>query len=51
MCEKCTELDFKIANYRRMSVIVADELAKNAIASLIEQMAKDKTALHPERKK
>jgi hypothetical protein len=50
MCEKCTELDFKIANYRRMSVVLADQLARNAITGLIEKMTKDKTDLHPERR-
>jgi hypothetical protein len=48
MCEKCTELDFKIANYRRMSVVVTDQLARDAITGLIEQMTKDKTSLHHE---
>jgi hypothetical protein len=51
MCEKCTDLDFKIANYRRMFVVVTDQLARDAIAGLVEQMTTDKTALHPERKK
>jgi hypothetical protein len=44
MCEKCAELDFKIANYRRMSVVVTDQLARDAITGLIEQMTKDKTS-------
>jgi hypothetical protein len=47
MCEKCTDLDFKIARYRRMVVVVTDQLARDALVGLIEQMMKDKTALHP----
>jgi hypothetical protein len=50
MCEKCTEQEFKIANYRRMSVVVTDQLARDAISGLIEQMTKDRTALHPDRR-
>jgi hypothetical protein len=46
MCEKCTELDFNIAKYRRMAVVVTDHLARDAMTALIEQMTKDKTALH-----
>ena len=47
MCEKCTDLDLRIARYRRMVVVVTDQLAHDALVGLIEQMMKDKTALHP----
>ena len=50
MCEKCTDIDFKIANYRQMFVLINDPLARDAITGLIDQMTKDKVNLHPERK-
>jgi hypothetical protein len=45
MCEKCLVIDSKIANYRRMIVVTTDQLAREALAGLIDQMAKDKGAL------
>jgi len=51
MCKKCTEIDLKIANYRQMVVMIADQLARDAITGLIDQMTRDKAVLHAERKK
>jgi hypothetical protein len=51
MCQQCTELDFKIANYRRMTVLMTDQLARDALTELIEKMSKEKTALHSEKRK
>jgi hypothetical protein len=49
MCEKCTEIDLKIANYRRMVVMIADQLARDATTGLIDQMTRDKAVLHAEK--
>jgi hypothetical protein len=48
MCEKCVELDGKIEHYRRMSSRITDQLTRDGIQKLIEQMQARKAALHPE---
>jgi hypothetical protein len=47
MCQKCTELEFQTAKYRGLLLSMTDQLARDAITGLIEQMTKDKAALHP----
>jgi hypothetical protein len=49
MCGKCVVIDSKIANYRRMIILVEDQPARDAMTGLIDQMTKDKAALHPDR--
>ena len=48
MCEKCTELDDKIAHYKRISSHVTDQLTSDGIADLIKKLEAEKAALHPE---
>jgi len=50
MCEKCVEIESKIANYRRMLMVTTDLPARDAITGLIDKMTEDKAALHPEKK-
>jgi hypothetical protein len=51
MCEKCTELDFKIAHYSQMTTRLADQLTLDGIAALIKDLKNAKAALHPEENK
>jgi hypothetical protein len=46
MCEKCTELDFKMAHCKRLAISVTDQLASEGIAQLIKRMGDEKVALH-----
>ena len=46
MCEKCVELDKKIAHYRRLSLIIIDQQTIDGINKLIEKMRAEKVALH-----
>ena len=48
MCEKCVELDEKIARIRRLANPVLDQLTQVRFASLIEECEAQKKALHPE---
>jgi len=46
MCDKCDELDEKIANYRRFTA-GSDPLTAKRIAALIEDLRKMRESLHP----
>lgn len=48
MCAKCTELDNKIARYRRIATQVTDKQALDGIARLIEQMTTEKATIQCE---
>ena len=48
MCKKCTELDDKIAHYKRISTYITDQLTMDGIAGLIRKLEAEKAALHPE---
>jgi hypothetical protein len=48
MCDKCTELNNKIAHYSRLSMMVLDENALDGIRFLVAKYCDDKKALHPE---
>jgi hypothetical protein len=48
MCEKCIEIDAKIEHYQRLSSMVTDPRALDAIKKLVEQMKAKKVTLHPE---
>ena len=45
MCEKCAELDSKIAHYRRVALNFADQRTLEGIELLIQKIAADKAAL------
>jgi hypothetical protein len=47
MCEKCVELDGKIARYKELKMRITDQLTVDGIALLIQKMADEKAALHP----
>jgi hypothetical protein len=49
MCEKCVEIDEKIAHYLRLSSRLTDQPTVDGINDLIERMKVEKAALHPER--
>jgi len=46
MCEKCKQLDEKIAHYRRIATKVTDEQTIKNIENLIKSLEAKKTALH-----
>jgi hypothetical protein len=48
MCDKCAEIDGKIAHYRRLSSAIFDQPTLDGIKQLIERMKAQKAALHPE---
>jgi hypothetical protein len=47
MCGKCDEIDEKIAHYNRLLSGITDRIARDGIASLIEEMNAEKAGLHP----
>jgi hypothetical protein len=51
MCEKCTELDFKLARYKQIAMRITDPPTLDGIAGLIKEMMDAKAALHPEPEK
>ena len=47
MCDKYNEIDEKIAHYRRISQYVSDQLTRERLDRMFEDLAAEKTALHP----
>jgi hypothetical protein len=47
MCEKCANIDRKIAHYRGLTVAIGDRLTVDRINALIEELQTQKAALHP----
>jgi hypothetical protein len=47
MCQRCIEIEDKIGRYRRLTTLT-DELTKERIAELIDDLKQEKAALHPE---
>jgi len=45
MCEKCKELDEKIARYSRYAAMAFDPLTTDRIRQLVEDMQQTKSAL------
>ena len=45
MCEKCAELDSKIAHYRQIALNFADQRTLDGIEVLIKKITADKAAL------
>ena len=50
MCDKCIDLDKKIAHYERISSAITDQLTLDRIKELIKRMRAQRAALHPEQK-
>lgn len=48
MCEKCIELDRRIARYTQLSAKVTDEMALDGIAKLLADLQGKKRELHPD---
>jgi hypothetical protein len=48
MCEKCAELDNKIAHYGRLALSVTDARTVDGINELIDKMKVERVALHPQ---
>jgi hypothetical protein len=49
MCEKCTELESKVAHYREMATRIQDDLTLEGITRLIAEAIAKMAALHPTR--
>jgi hypothetical protein len=49
MCEKCVELDKKIAHYQRLASRFTDQALLDGIKELTEQANAQKAALHREK--
>jgi hypothetical protein len=47
MCDKCVELDGKLAHYERLSKSISDQLTIDRINELVKQIEVQKDALHP----
>ena len=48
MCDKCAELEGRIAHYERVSASVTDLTTVGRIKELVERLRAEKAALHPE---
>jgi hypothetical protein len=44
MCEKCDEVDAKIAHYKAISYHVGDQITRDGIADLINRLSDEKAA-------
>jgi hypothetical protein len=51
MCDKCTELDQKIAHFQMLAERIWDPLTVEGLKNLIEERRNQKAALHPEQQK
>jgi hypothetical protein len=47
MCDRCVELDGKIAHYERLCNSISDQLTIDRIKELVKQIKAQKAALHP----
>jgi hypothetical protein len=47
LCEKCAEIDVKLARYRRLLADVNDQIAIVLIKLVLADLESDKIALHP----
>jgi hypothetical protein len=48
MCDKCAEIDRKIADHRRLLSLITDQPILDGIKHLMEKMKAQKAALHPD---
>jgi hypothetical protein len=48
MCERCEEIDAKIAHYRRIMGHITDQQFNDRATELIAELEAHKKALHPE---
>lgn len=47
MCEKCQEIDVKVARYRRLLNAITDRLAIEGLKAAIRDLESEKVVLHP----
>lgn len=47
MCEKCTELDEKIAHYRRFTTYAFDALTTERIRGMLDDLQQKRNSVHP----
>jgi hypothetical protein len=50
MCEKCVEIDDRIATYQRIASRIIDQPTIDGAKRLIAELQAKKAELHPERK-
>lgn len=48
MCDKCENIDEKIAHYRGLASRVTDRIANEGIKGLIDELLAEKNGIHPE---
>lgn len=48
MCEKCEEIDVRVARYRQLSADVNDDSVIALLKAFVADLEAEKTALHPE---
>ena len=51
MCDECAKLDEKMDHYRTLMARLTDQLTKEGLGKLIEEMKAQKAALHPQQEK
>jgi hypothetical protein len=47
MCDKCDELDVRIAHYRKLASAITDRLTLDGIADRIKELEAQKVKFHP----
>jgi len=47
MCEKCTQLDEKIAQYRRFTTYAFDPLTTERIRTCLDDLQQKRDSMHP----
>jgi hypothetical protein len=51
VCDRCEELDKKIAHFRQLAARVLDPLLTEGVGKMIEEMEAQKATFHPEQQK
>ena len=51
MCEKCKELDEKIAHYSRFAAVAFDPLTTERVKRFIDDLQRIRDAMHPNEQK
>ena len=47
MCERCREIDARVAHYRQLAAHVTDRQTLDGIRQIIDGLEREKAALHP----
>jgi hypothetical protein len=51
MCEKCVEIDGRVARLKSLTFRISDQQTLDGIEKLVAELEAQKVALHPEPKK